>query len=109
MREVTLDAFAGAHADGAVVIDVREPYEYATGHVPGARLVPLAQLGLHADELPRTERVYLICATGNRSLVAADYLARYGIDAISVAGGTSGWQGRGWPVHRGMRSSTATL
>jgi rhodanese-related sulfurtransferase len=109
MREVTLDAFAGAHADGAVVIDVREPYEYATGHVPGARLVPLAQLGLHADELPRIERVYLICATGNRSLVAADYLARYGIDAISVAGGTSGWQGRGWPVHRGMRSSMATL
>lgn len=109
MREVSLDAFAAAHADGAVVIDVREPYEYATGHVPGARLLPLARLGLHADELPRTERVFLICATGNRSLMAADYLARHGIDAISVAGGTSGWQGRGWPVQRGTRSSTAAL
>jgi rhodanese-related sulfurtransferase len=41
--------------------------------------------------------------------VAADYLARHGIDAISVAGGTSGWQRRGWPVQRGMRSSAATL
>ena len=109
MREVTLEAFSAAHADGAVVIDVREPYEFATGHVPGARLLPLAQLGLHADELPRTERVYVICATGNRSLAAADYLARHGIDAISVAGGTSGWQRRGWPVQRGMRSSAATL
>jgi len=109
MREATLDAFAAAYADGAVVIDVREPYEFAAGHVPGARLLPLAQLGLHADELPRTERVYLVCATGNRSLAAADYLARHGIDAMSVAGGTSGWQGRGWPVQRGRRSSAAAL
>lgn len=108
MREVTLDAFAAAHADGAVVIDVREPYEYVDGHVPGARLLPLSRLGLHADELPRTDRIYVICATGNRSLVAADYLARHGIDAVSVADGTSGWQRRGWPVQRGTRSSTAT-
>jgi rhodanese-related sulfurtransferase len=107
MREVSLDAFAAAHADGAVVIDVREPYEYAAGHVPGARLLPLAQLGLYANELPRNERVYVICATGNRSLAAAGFLARQGIDAISVAEGTSGWQATGRPVQRGMRSNAA--
>jgi hypothetical protein len=42
--EVDLDAFAVAHACGAVVIDLREPYEYASGHVPGARLIPLGSL-----------------------------------------------------------------
>jgi rhodanese-related sulfurtransferase len=42
--EVDLDAFAMAHACCAVVIDLREPYEYASGHVPGARLIPLGSL-----------------------------------------------------------------
>jgi hypothetical protein len=49
-HEVDLPAFAAAHAGGATVIDVREPYEYTAGHVPGARLVPMEQLPRHADE-----------------------------------------------------------
>jgi rhodanese-related sulfurtransferase len=101
MREVSLNAFAAAKAEGAVVIDVREPYEYAAGHVPGARLLPMVRLPLHAGDLPRNERVYVICATGNRSLAAADYLVRQGVDAWSVAGGTSSWQRTGRPVRRG--------
>ncbi len=44
MFEADLDAFAAAQAGGALVLDVREPHEYATGHVPGARLVPLPSL-----------------------------------------------------------------
>ena len=96
--EVDLDAFAVAHASGAVVIDVREPHEYTSAHVPGARLVPLASLPAHAAGLPGDEPVYLICATGNRSLTAARFLARRGVDAKSVAGGTSRWLARGLPV-----------
>jgi rhodanese-related sulfurtransferase len=96
--EVDLDAFAMAHADGAVVIDVREPYEYASGHVPGAELVPLASLPARAGALPRRQPVYIICATGNRSLTAARFLAGHGVDARSVAGGTSRWMARGLPV-----------
>ena len=103
MREVDLDTFATAHADGAVVIDVREPYEYVTGHVPGARLVPLGQLPLQVGDLPRNGRVYVICATGNRSLAAVDFLMRAGVTASSVTGGTSGWQRAGRPVVRGNR------
>lgn len=98
MREVNLEKFVAAQADGAVVIDVREPFEYAAGHVPGARLLPLSQVSVRAEELPKDEPVYVICATGNRSLVAADYLARAGVDAWSVAGGTSEWQRSGRPV-----------
>jgi rhodanese-related sulfurtransferase len=103
MREVSLDAFAAAHAGGAIVLDVREPYEYAEGHVPGARLVPMGRLAQIWSQLPRTEPVYLICASGNRSLTAADFLARAGIQALSVAGGTGAWRRAGRPIVRGAR------
>lgn len=96
--EVDLESFAAAHADGAFVIDVREPYEYAEGHVPGAKLIPLASLPQHTAELTSGQRVYVICASGHRSLAAAEFLARGGVDAWSVAEGTSGWISRGLPV-----------
>jgi rhodanese-related sulfurtransferase len=103
MREVDLAAFVAAHAAGAVVIDVREPGEYVAGHVPGSRLMPLGRLPQHLPDLPRGERVYVICASGNRSLAAADFLARAGIDAVSVAGGTFAWQRAGKPTVPGTR------
>ena len=107
MREVTLTAFAAAHAGGALVIDVREPFEYVAGHVPGARLVPLARLGEVRSELPRDEPVYVICASGNRSLAAADFLAGAGIQAYSVAGGTGAWTRAGKPIVYGAREHAA--
>jgi rhodanese-related sulfurtransferase len=107
-HEVDLPAFAAAHAGGATVIDVREPYEYTAGHVPGARLVPMEQLPRHADELRRNAAVYVICASGNRSLAAADYLSRLGVRAYSVAGGTGGWQRSGRPLVRGQHASTGS-
>jgi rhodanese-related sulfurtransferase len=107
MREVNLDKFAAAHADGAVVIDVREPFEYAAGHVPGARLIPLAQVPRSVGDLAGRGPVYVICATGNRSLAAAEYLARNGVDAWSVVGGTSDWQRSGRPVARRTGSRVA--
>jgi rhodanese-related sulfurtransferase len=107
MREVDQAVFAAAHRDGAVVIDVREPYEYVTGHVPGAALVPMGQLPARVADLPRTVPVYLICVSGNRSLATADYLARAGVDAWSVAGGTGAWVRAGRPVVRGSRATAA--
>ncbi|WP_327010696.1 rhodanese-like domain-containing protein [Dactylosporangium sp. NBC_01737] len=103
MREVDMTTFTAAHRGGAMVIDVREPAEYVAGHVPGARPVPMGQLPDRLAELPRTAPVYVICASGNRSLAAADYLARAGVDAWSVAGGTSAWIRAGHPVLRGTR------
>lgn len=107
MREVDLSTFVAAHADGAVVIDVREPFEYVSGHVPGAQLVPLSRLPQQATSFPRDGAVYIICATGNRSLAAADFLARFGVNALSVAGGTSAWIRSGRPVERGMEAAAA--
>ena len=108
MNEVDLTTFAAAHADGGFVLDVREPFEYVAGHIPGARMLPVGQLPLHADELPRTEPVYVVCATGNRSLAAADFLIRRGIRAYSLAGGTGAWQRSGRPVASGRPASAAS-
>ena len=105
--EVELGTFAAAHADGALVIDVREPFEYVNGHVPGARLIPLARVPQHTLELPAGQPVYVICQSGNRSWTAAQFLISRGIDARSVAGGTGGWISRGGPVVRGAQQNVA--
>lgn len=107
MRNATIAQFAAAVADGATVIDVREPHEYVGGHVPGARLVPMGQLPHRTAELDRHETVYVICASGNRSAAMADLLTRAGFDARSVEGGTAAWSQSGRPLVVGTRSNAA--
>jgi rhodanese-related sulfurtransferase len=103
--EVQVSEAAPASKDGATVIDVREPWEFAAGHVPGAVLMPLGSLSQHAGDLPRGRRIYVICASGNRSLVAADALVRAGFDAVSVAGGMAAWRSAGQPVVAGSQAA----
>jgi rhodanese-related sulfurtransferase len=100
--ETDIESFA-ARRDGAVVLDVREPTEYAAGHVPGSLLMPMGQLPARMDELDRGTPVYVICASGNRSLAMTDVLRHAGYDAMSVAGGTNGWIRSGRPVEEGLR------
>ncbi|EHR50864.1 Rhodanese-related sulfurtransferase [Saccharomonospora marina XMU15] len=106
-REASVEEFAAAQRAGALVVDVREPAEYLGGHVPGARLYPLSSLTSRMAELPRRERIYVICASGNRSAMAASVLEQAGFDARSVAGGMSAWTGDGRPVLRGPRENAA--
>ncbi|NKZ05456.1 rhodanese-like domain-containing protein [Actinomadura latina] len=105
--EVDVRAFAAAHADGAVVVDVRERHEYAGGHVPGALLMPMGEVRARLAEFRGHRRVYVICASGNRSLLAARWMAAAGIDARSVAGGTAAWIRAGGPVVHGLRDNAA--
>jgi len=86
---------------GCQIVDVREPHEYHSGHVPGARSIPAAQIPAVLSELPRSRPVYLICETGGRSGRAAQYLAMHGLDARTVSGGTSAWRSAGLPVRTG--------
>ena len=104
--EIDLHTFAAAHAGGAFVLDVREPFEYTVGHVRGAQLLPMAQVHSRIAELPRSGRVYVICASGNRSYTAAGWLRNAGLDALSVAGGTRGWAAQGRPLARGADSDS---
>ena len=107
VREVDQRTFAAAHAAGDYVIDVREPFEYVAGHVPGARLIPLDRLPRHLAGLPAGEPIYVICASGGRSATAAEFLTQRGINARSVAGGIREWAASGRPVVRGAEENAA--
>ncbi|WP_324651780.1 rhodanese-like domain-containing protein [Georgenia sp. H159] len=104
MTEVSIDQFAAAKVDGAFVVDVREPGEYVQGHVPGARLIPLSEVPARTAALPTDQPVYVVCASGNRSLRATEYLRAAGLDAYSVDGGTTGWIRAGKPVVTGPKA-----
>ena len=99
--EIDVETFAARQPD-AYLIDVREPDEYAAGHVDTARLVPAGSLAGAAGSLPTDRTIYIICASGNRSLRAAAALTASGLTAVSVAGGTSAWARSGRPVAAGM-------
>lgn len=102
-QETDLTDLVRAHAAGATVVDVREPGEYAGGHVPGAVNIPLSQLATRLGEVPTDGRLLVVCASGNRSKVGTDVLRRAGRDAVSVRGGTKGWVDAGHPVTSGAR------
>jgi len=91
VREVDIETFAAAQVQGAPVLDVREAFEFAAGHVPGARWVPLGMLVGSLAELPRDRTIMVICASGSRSRIGAELLGRAGFDAASVRGGTAEW------------------
>ena len=99
--EATLDELDAARTAGAQVVDVRESDEYAQGHVPGARLMPLGVVPVLAHELPTGTPVHVICAGGARSAQAVEILRRAGVDARSVAGGTNAWMRSGRLVETG--------
>jgi rhodanese-related sulfurtransferase len=102
MREVDVAQLEEVLGTGACVVDVREPGEYAEGHVPGARLIPMGQLTSRLDELDHTEPVYLICASGNRSGAMADVLSSRRFESVNVLGGTTAWIRSGRPVEKGL-------
>ena len=91
LPEVDLDGLVTALEAGALLVDVREPAEYADAHVAGAVLIPLHEIPARADTLPRDRQVVVICAVGARSAQAVDYLRQLGVDAVNVAGGTRAW------------------
>jgi rhodanese-related sulfurtransferase len=100
--EIDTDGLAAALDDGAPLVDVRMPDEYAEVHVPGAVLIPLPELGSRTDEVPSDRRVYVICATGARSAAAVEALNNGGWDTVNVAGGTKAWAAEGRPVDSGL-------
>jgi len=79
--------------DCPAIVDVREPWEFRQGHVPGARLIPLGQLSSRVKELDPEKPVAVICASGNRSQSAAALLGQKGFKTVyNVSGGTGAWK-----------------
>lgn len=101
MREIDVDTLADRLAEGAALVDVRTPQEYAEVHVPGAVLVPLDQLAERLPELDKDRPVHVICRSGHRSAAVCEALEPLGYDAVNVAGGTIAWVRAGLPWEQG--------
>lgn len=85
-------------ADGATLVDVREPAEWRSGHASGARHIPLGRLAAEARRLPKDRPVVVVCASGSRSRVAASQLRSEGFQATSLSGGMTAWRAAGGQV-----------
>ncbi|WP_047869486.1 rhodanese-like domain-containing protein [Nocardiopsis sp. RV163] len=81
--------------EGAYLLDVREDDEWNAGHAPDATHIPLGQLNERADEVPRDQRVYVVCRVGGRSAQAVAAMNQAGWDAVNVSGGMRAWQHAG--------------
>ena len=90
-------------AGKAIVFDIREPQEHATGVAPGMKLLPMRQLANRISEIPKDPKqpVLLICNTQNRSGATLKFLREKGYTNVRyVHGGMSEWARRAWPLVR---------
>ncbi|MBI3930087.1 MAG: rhodanese-like domain-containing protein [Armatimonadetes bacterium] len=79
-----------------LVVDVRTPAEYDTGHIEASLNVPLYEL--EQREIPAHEELVVYCQRGSRSAIAAGILAARGIACSDLAGGIAAWQAAGYPI-----------
>ncbi|PKN77883.1 MAG: hypothetical protein CVU47_13030 [Chloroflexi bacterium HGW-Chloroflexi-9] len=89
-------------AGNVQVIDAREPWEHAEGHVPGSLRIQHMAVLVQADKLARDRPILFICKSGARSAVAAEFAASLGItDLYNVDGGHEAWAAAGYPMELG--------
>lgn len=111
IREISLEDLVDTLAGDLVLVDVREPDEYAQGHLPGAVNLPRGVLEFQIHAHPAmacvadaalaepSRRMVLYCRTGGRSALAADSLRQLGFtDVCSLAGGFEAWRNADLPV-----------
>ncbi|MCB1567406.1 MAG: sulfurtransferase [Xanthomonadales bacterium] len=113
VQQITAAEVHAKHAADTVLIDVREPGEFAEGHLPGAINLPRGVLefkieahpALACDTSPaladRQRAIVVYCLSGGRSMLACDSLQRLGFTQIrSLTGGIAAWREAGLPVTR---------
>jgi rhodanese-related sulfurtransferase len=84
-----------------IILDVRQPSEYQSGHIQGAKLIPLGELVSKMDQLPRNREIICVCQSGSRSSSAARHLHSAGFTVRNMQGGMDLWLRSGLPVSRG--------
>ena len=82
--------------DDALVVDVREPDEWAAGHAPGAVHIPMGEIPARLGDIPDTDHpLPVVCRSGGRSSRAVQWLVQQGFDVVNVEGGMRSWHGAG--------------
>jgi hydroxyacylglutathione hydrolase len=85
--------------DAVTLVDVRNPNEWAEGHIAGARHIPLGYLKERMAEIPRAKPIVVQCASGSRSAIGASLLRAAGIDqVINFTGSYNAWTRAGFPT-----------
>lgn len=91
---MTVDVLEKMNSGQLQIIDVREPAEFSSGHIPGARLIPLGHLETRYKEIDPAKEAVVVCRSGGRSSVACDFLSRLGYKNIrNLMGGMNAWSG----------------
>jgi rhodanese-related sulfurtransferase len=100
--EVSVEEALALRESGAFVLDVRQPDEWAAGHIPDATLIPLGDLSARIAEVPTDRQVLVVCRSGNRSAQGRDILLGAGYPSVtSMAGGMNDWTAAGYPTTTG--------
>ena len=87
--------FIGNKGSEFIILDVRQPEEYRTGHLPGAVFIPLPDLINKVGGLDHAKPIIAYCRSGNRSRAAAAFLLSYGFSKVySMDGGITAWNGQ---------------
>lgn len=97
MSEVPSTTVHSIPAD-AFLLDVREPDEWAAGHIDSAVHVPIGEVAERISELPSDQPIAVFCRGGGRSSRATGFLVQNGINAHNVAGGMRAWEAAGHPM-----------
>lgn len=97
-------AAALIEAGSVAVLDVREPDEFAAGHLPRSRNVPLGSLSEQAASIERDRPLLVHCQTGPRQTMAAAALEAAGYDVRLLSGGFEAWEQAGLPIERKQKT-----
>ena len=107
IEEITVSELQKLALEEPLIIDVREEDEFLEIRATGAMLLPLGQVPENTTELPKNEKFYIICASGNRSMVACEFLSNQGYSPVNVVGGTKAWLSAGNDVITGPISDSS--
>lgn len=81
-----------------LLIDVRTPEEFGTGHIEGAVNIPVESLASRLNEVPSGQPIVVYCRSGNRSAQASNILAQAGYSTVYDLGGIIDWTAQGYPI-----------
>ena len=77
--------------ESVLIVDVREPDEWATGHIAGSKHIPLGQLMVNQHKLDLKHEIIIVCRSGGRAGLACELLSEKGFNVVNLTGGLLAW------------------